>query len=164
MYRHDCPGCGTVIYRRSEMCKDCRIAKWDRARAERFRRLSKLWKAGLSLVDIAAEMNTTPSAVSVQLDAAKHAGWPIVPRRKGWKGTNGGGPPLRPIRTKVQANNRLGHAIRHGKVVRPDACERCGAKGNVEGHHHDYSKPLDVEWLCRPCHAAHHWNERKAAA
>lgn len=35
---------------------------------------------------------------------------------------------------------------------RPPACQSCAAIGPVEAHHTDYSRPLDVEWLCRPCH------------
>lgn len=33
---------------------------------------------------------------------------------------------------------------------------RCGTDKNVHGHHHDYSKPLDVEWLCSTCHGIEH--------
>lgn len=38
----------------------------------------------------------------------------------------------------------------------PDNCSKCGAIGPVDGHHEDYSKPLEVLWLCRPCHANIH--------
>lgn len=34
-------------------------------------------------------------------------------------------------------------------------CEGCGGE-EVEIHHDDYSKPLQVRWMCRKCHLAHH--------
>ena len=34
-------------------------------------------------------------------------------------------------------------------------CERCGAP-RADRHHDDYSKPLDIRWLCRACHIQHH--------
>lgn len=37
----------------------------------------------------------------------------------------------------------------------PLPCAVCGAK-KVQAHHHDYSRPLDVEWLCFACHQAAH--------
>lgn len=59
------------------------------------------------------------------------------------------------VRTE-EANTayRLLHsAIRSGIVPKPDQCQRCGRGGcRIEGAHHDYTKPLDVEWLCVPCH------------
>lgn len=48
-------------------------------------------------------------------------------------------------------------AILHGDLVRPDTCSRCGQPhAIIEAHHHDYSLPLDVEWLCRDCHLKLH--------
>ena len=35
------------------------------------------------------------------------------------------------------------------------ACAVCGCQG-AQAHHHDYDRPLDVTWLCRPHHFAMH--------
>ena len=53
-----------------------------------------------------------------------------------------------------QAHLKVKRAIGKGKLSRPDVCERCGARGRVDGHHDDYNKPLVVKWLCRKCHMA----------
>lgn len=44
------------------------------------------------------------------------------------------------------------NAISRGKLKRPAQCEACGQLGKVQAHHWDYSRPLDVQWLCMPCH------------
>ena len=47
-------------------------------------------------------------------------------------------------------------AIQVGVIERPDYCSGCGCSSSehrIEAHHHDYSKPLDVIWLCTPCHS-----------
>lgn len=62
---------------------------------------------------------------------------------------------------KRAAHVQLGNALRDGKLVR-QPCESCGAE-RAHAHHDDYSKPLDVRWLCPPCHAAHHRALRRAA-
>lgn len=49
-----------------------------------------------------------------------------------------------------KAQTAVGNAIRDGKLVKKP-CAVCGSI-KVHGHHEDYSKPLDVTWLC----AAHH--------
>lgn len=63
-------------------------------------------------------------------------------------------------RVKRAAHAAVWTAIRSGRLTRPDACERCGAVGSVDGHHDDYARPLDVRWLCVGCHAEQH---RRAA-
>lgn len=54
---------------------------------------------------------------------------------------------------KPRARNALNRAIRKGLITRPDTCTQCGARDTkINGHHHDYSKPFEVEWLCYRCH------------
>lgn len=55
---------------------------------------------------------------------------------------------------KYRARTKLSNAIRDGKVVR-QPCEVCGDL-KAHGHHHDYSKPLDVKWLCPKHHGEAH--------
>jgi len=51
---------------------------------------------------------------------------------------------------KARAHLHLYRAVKSGKVIKK-VCEVCGDPKS-EGHHHDYSKPLDVSWLCRKHH------------
>lgn len=55
-----------------------------------------------------------------------------------------------------RANGRLNYRIGKGDIIRPLACSRCGATSALEAHHPDYSKPLEVEWLCLICHKEEH--------
>lgn len=49
----------------------------------------------------------------------------------------------------------LQKAVKSGSIKRLP-CERCGTTNMVQGHHEDYSKPLDVMWLCPIHHAERH--------
>jgi hypothetical protein len=42
--------------------------------------------------------------------------------------------------------------LKRHKHLRPQHCSACGVECKPQGHHPDYSKPLEVVWLCRPCH------------
>ena len=44
--------------------------------------------------------------------------------------------------------------LRRGMLKR-ETCQWCGALDS-QMHHADYSKPLDVTWLCKPCHKRLH--------
>lgn len=48
------------------------------------------------------------------------------------------------------------NALRDGKIFREDICSVCGSDYKVEGHHDDYTKPLELRWLCEPCHKKWH--------
>ena len=59
-------------------------------------------------------------------------------------------------RRKILANVLVHNALKSGKISKPDHCTKCFKKGIVEAHHTDYSKPLDVVWLCVCCHKRAH--------
>lgn len=56
---------------------------------------------------------------------------------------------------RKRANNAVRNAIKKGILVK-DVCEVCGNLV-VHAHHNDYSKPLEVRWLC----ALHHGVTRR---
>lgn len=60
---------------------------------------------------------------------------------------------------KKKANLQVNRAIKSGKFSK-QACEKCGCL-EVEAHHDDYSKPLDVRWLCIKHHNEYHNLKRK---
>jgi uncharacterized OB-fold protein len=65
--------------------------------------------------------------------------------------------------TKVEIGWEVYRAVEEGRLVKPTACERCGrSSANLQAHHEDYSRPLDVEWLCETCHKRHHKEEKDA--
>jgi hypothetical protein len=57
---------------------------------------------------------------------------------------------------RVRANGLVNKRIKLGHLKRPDRCERCGERSRTDGHHPDYSRPLDVVFLCRSCHMRLH--------
>ena len=60
-------------------------------------------------------------------------------------------------KNKVLAWKKLNQAIRTGSVVRWPVCAlpECDST-RVQAHHADYSRPLDVIWLCQPHHKQIH--------
>lgn len=62
--------------------------------------------------------------------------------------------PNSPVRFKHEARWQLRRAVKAGRIKRLP-CENCG-NPKSQAHHHDYSKPLEVKWLCVKCHNLEH--------
>jgi hypothetical protein len=60
---------------------------------------------------------------------------------------------------KSAAQRKLRSAVRWGKIKR-GVCIVCGSP-KTQGHHEDYSKPLDVIWLCHQHHTELHHGQHK---
>lgn len=56
---------------------------------------------------------------------------------------------------KFKAWAELHRALKVGAMMR-QPCEICGAVDGIHAHHEDYSKPLDVRWLCVTHHLKEH--------
>ena len=57
-------------------------------------------------------------------------------------------------RLKANARSYLNVYLKRGSIVK-EPCAICG-DSHAEAHHEDYSKPLEVIWLCREHHLSHH--------
>ena len=71
-----------------------------------------------------------------------------IERKRRWRENN---------EEKYHAHNVTKRAIDSGKMSRKP-CEVCGAEPS-DAHHDDYSRPLEVRWLCRKHHNAEHRSE-----
>lgn len=60
------------------------------------------------------------------------------------------------------AHRLVAESVKRGMLIRPNTCEKCLCKCYPAGHHEDYSKPLEVIWLCRSCHKQHHADKRQS--
>lgn len=62
---------------------------------------------------------------------------------------------------KRNPEKRLAHlkvfrAIRRGTLIKPKNCFKCNRETRISAHHKDYTKLLEVLWLCSSCHKLIH--------
>lgn len=57
-------------------------------------------------------------------------------------------------REKYLAHIAVQEAVSRGELCK-HTCSSCGSE-KAEAHHDDYSKPLEVKWLCHKCHMMWH--------
>lgn len=122
-----------------------------------YERAAELYRCGLTLAQIGDLMGVTRQAV---WRALRDRG--VNFRPTGCTGERnpfyrGGGHSVRRVHSRVQ------QALRSGLIERPAVCSVCGkafaaedGRPGLQAHHDDYSKPLDVRWMCRRCHYEWH--------
>ena len=121
----------------SAKCKKCQ-SDYDKERASNENR-----------VKARAEYEKTPSGVKARNKARKR--WAannqgkIYEITKSYRERNP---------NKYKAHGKVAYAIKTGDLT-AKPCEVCGEK-KTEGHHDDYSRALDVRWLCHACHSQWH--------
>ena len=60
---------------------------------------------------------------------------------------------------EISTHQKVKYALKIGKIKKPSICEECSREAKLNAHHEDYSKPLDVKWLCHSCHKLiHTWD------
>lgn len=64
-------------------------------------------------------------------------------------------------KVKTKAHDMIKEALRKGEMTK-SICVVCGDK-DTHGHHPDYSKPLEVVWLCQRHHRDYHVVERECS-
>ena len=66
------------------------------------------------------------------------------------------------VNHKTKAHYLVNKALDNGTISKPSECEVCNRPNKrIIGHHDDYSKPLDVKWVCPGCHQNFHGKIRK---
>jgi hypothetical protein len=57
---------------------------------------------------------------------------------------------------KHYASVKVYRALKDGLIKKPNICSICKRLTRLSGHHTDYSKPLEVIWVCSSCYKKIH--------
>ncbi len=138
------------FYKHSEMsdgtlnkCKSC--CKLEAARRLELLKNDKLWVESEVLRHrLKAAKARQENRVSVQSKESVNA------QKRDWAKKN---------KEKRKAHHLVNNSLRDGKIIKK-ACEVCG-DNKSQAHHEDYSKPLEVIWLCSTHHNELHNEKRR---
>jgi hypothetical protein len=122
----------------SSLCKPCATAKAAEWAKNNPKKRKAIWRRH-------AEQNREAYAEANRLYYRRHRETRMQSLQRYWDANPG----------KREARHAVAYAIQTGRLTRKP-CEECGSQKTVHAHHHDYSKPLDVKWLCSLCHGKEH--------
>jgi len=66
---------------------------------------------------------------------------------------------------KAEAREVVRKAVQGKQLIKPQLCERCWVRyrpAELQAHHRDYSKPLQIIWLCQACHLEAHGRDGRS--
>jgi len=121
------------------------------------------YEQGMSIGDCAEYFGISRQAMH---DILKRRGCKFRPKLKYGKDNHfhRGGTP----NGRKRAGHLLEKAVKKGVIIQKVRCEDCGqtktfedGRTGIQAHHDDYSKPLEVRWLCQECH--HEWHKNNQA-
>ena len=116
------------------------------------------------------ERGMSAGEIGGYFDISRQSMWSFLRRRTKIRPRERYGPAnhfFRGTRDDDHAQNIVEKAVAKGILI-SQPCESCGKTGAmkdgrnvVQAHHDDYNKPLEVRWLCQPCH--HEWHKNHKA-
>lgn len=121
-------------YYPSSICKPCRSAEASEWARNNPLKRKENWRRH-------AEQNRESYAEANRLYYRRHRETRMESLQRYWASNPG----------KLAARHAVAYAIQTGSLKRLP-CEQCGSQQRVHAHHQDYSKPLEVKWLCSLCH------------
>ena len=151
-YKSKCSGCVKVASRENPLKKPEQYRetkrRWAKSPAgeESFRRAHRKYRGGVKHEKAQARYRTSRKGRVNQLRYFSTEGAVETLRTRGER-----------YPEKVAARKILQNAVLAGIVLRPEYCQGCGQVGvQLEAHHEDYDKPMDVIWMCVRCHKDEH--------
>lgn len=132
--------------------------RWQKLDDAAFASAIQMYESGKSLAQIAPLFNISRQSLWASF---QRIGVPMRSQKRYGEENHffRGGP-----KAEDPAHNKVEKAVLHGSLSRPKKCDRCGkepppfkdGRSAIQGHHHDYTKPFEVRWLCQPCHHLEH--------
>jgi hypothetical protein len=157
-----CKECIKSSVRANRLEKIDYYRQYDRARASMPHRVAA--RAEYAQTPQGAEAHRRAKVRHAATEAAQQA-------KRAWRQSERG-KALRAATMKLQAarhpdrhmaRTTFGNAVRDGRVIPWPVCAVPDCCGKPQGHHPDYSRPLDVVWLCGKHHREAHALVKRAA-
>jgi hypothetical protein len=133
--------CNKSLNGRTKVCKSCNAAKHKEYRNSRPEKTKMIQKKSQE------KRNNSGKQKEYEQSRRHNDSYKERMRREAHKRYYSSGK----AKTRIITNR----AIKNGKIVK-QCCYQCSSSENLEAHHENYDLPLEVVWLCRPCHRSYH--------